>query len=198
MTSPCGVDGTITTAATVLDETFTDAVLIAHRGQLVHERYAPVCARTPHLLMSVSKSLVGCVTGVLAERRAVDPAAAVADYVPEVAGTGYDSVTVRQLLDMRTGVEFREAYTDADAEVRVMERSIGWRPSAARRPDRHLPVPVLAAGQRSARRHVRLPVSRHRLAGLGLRTCVGYPDGGPHLRTALAAARRRVRRRDHL
>jgi hypothetical protein len=65
---------------------------------------------------------------VLAERRAVDPAAAVADYVPEVAGTGYDGVTVRQLLDMRTGVEFREAYTDADAEVRVMERSIGWRP----------------------------------------------------------------------
>jgi CubicO group peptidase (beta-lactamase class C family) len=29
---------------------------------------------------------------------------------------------------MRTGVRFREEYTNQDAEVRVMERHIGWRP----------------------------------------------------------------------
>lgn len=32
---------------------------------------------------------------------------------------------------MRTGVAFSEAYTDPDAQVRVMERSMGWRPLAA-------------------------------------------------------------------
>jgi CubicO group peptidase (beta-lactamase class C family) len=124
------LDGTIDAAATVFAETCTDAVLIAHHGQLVHEWYAPgMRPDEPHLLMSVSKSLVGCVTGVLADRGVVNPAAAVADYVPEIAGTGYDGATVRQLLDMRTGVAFREAYTEPDAEVRVMERSIGWRPA---------------------------------------------------------------------
>jgi CubicO group peptidase (beta-lactamase class C family) len=30
---------------------------------------------------------------------------------------------------MRTGVAFRETYTELDAEVRVMERSMGWRPA---------------------------------------------------------------------
>jgi hypothetical protein len=29
---------------------------------------------------------------------------------------------------MRTGVRFREEYTNQDAEVRVMERFMGWRP----------------------------------------------------------------------
>jgi hypothetical protein len=83
---------------------------------------------TSHLLMSVSKSIVGCVAGILTAEGLVEPAAPASKYVPEVLGSGYDGVTVRNLLDMRTGVAFRETYTDPDAEVRVMERSMGWRP----------------------------------------------------------------------
>jgi len=48
--------------------------------------------------------------------------------VPEVSHSGYAGATIRDLLDMRTGVAFRETYTALDAEVRVMERSMGWRP----------------------------------------------------------------------
>ncbi len=41
--------------------------MVLHDGQLVAERYdAGMTAGTPHLLMSVSKSVVGCVAGVLA------------------------------------------------------------------------------------------------------------------------------------
>ena len=43
--------------------------------------------------------------------------------------SGYADATIRNLLDMRTGVAFRETYTALDAEVRVMERSMGWRPA---------------------------------------------------------------------
>ena len=35
---------------------------------------------------------------------------------------------MRDLLDMRTGVLFRKTYLALDAVVRVMERSMGWRP----------------------------------------------------------------------
>ncbi len=48
--------------------------------------------------------------------------------MPEVTGSGYSGAAVRDLLDMRTGVLFREEYTDPEAEVRVMERHMGWRP----------------------------------------------------------------------
>jgi CubicO group peptidase (beta-lactamase class C family) len=124
---PGGCQGTL---ADVIAATDTDAFLVLHDGELVVERYdAGMTAETPHLLMSVSKSIVGCVAGVLAGHGLLDTHAPVASYVPEVSGSGYAGATVRNLLDMRTGVAFRETYADPDAEVRVMERSMGWRPA---------------------------------------------------------------------
>jgi CubicO group peptidase (beta-lactamase class C family) len=123
------LDGTKTTAEEVFASTWTDALLVLHDGKLVDERYyAGMTDRTPHLLMSVSKSIVGCVAGILADRGLLDTSAPVTMYVPEAATSGYGDAEVRHLLDMRTGVAFRETYTAPDAEVRVMERSMGWRP----------------------------------------------------------------------
>ncbi|WP_328355139.1 beta-lactamase family protein [Mycobacterium sp. NBC_00419] len=125
------IEGATSTLADVLADTWTDAVVIVHDGRIVLENYfGPMAADTPHLLMSVTKSFVGCVTGILAADGHLDPDAPVTSYVPEVAGSGYDGATVRNLLDMRSGVQFREEYTDPDAEVRVMERYMGWRPWA--------------------------------------------------------------------
>ena len=56
------------------------------------------------------------------------PEAPVEGYVPELGGSGYAGATVRNVLDMRTGVRFSEAYLDPLSEVRVMERSMGWAP----------------------------------------------------------------------
>jgi CubicO group peptidase (beta-lactamase class C family) len=123
-------DGSTATIEDVLAGTFTDAWVVLHDGELVTERYyGGMTAATRHLLMSVSKSIVGCVAGVLAGQGLLDLAAPVTAYVPEVAGSGYDGASIRDLLDMRTGVAFRETYTELDAEVRVMERSMGWRPA---------------------------------------------------------------------
>jgi CubicO group peptidase (beta-lactamase class C family) len=123
------VDGGLGTFRDVVDVTYMNALLVLHDGRVVHEEYAPgMRPDQPHLLMSISKSIVGCVTGILAGHGLLSPQDRVVDHVPEVAGSGYDKATVRHLLDMRTGVRFREEYTDPDAEVRVMERSMGWRP----------------------------------------------------------------------
>jgi CubicO group peptidase (beta-lactamase class C family) len=123
-------DGSTVTVEDVLAGTFTDAWVVLQDGGLVAERYyAGMTAGTRHLLMSVSKSIVGCVAGTLAGRGLLDTGAPVTAYVPEVAGSGYAGASIRDLLDMRTGVAFRETYTALDAEVRVMERSMGWRPA---------------------------------------------------------------------
>lgn len=123
------ISGQTGTLADVLAETWTDAVLITHDGRVVLEGYHNGMAPdTPHLLMSVTKSVVGCVAGILTETGQLDPQQPVEAYVPEVAGSGYGGARVRDVLDMRTGVAFREEYTDPDAEVRVMERYMGWRP----------------------------------------------------------------------
>lgn len=125
-------DGEQATMAEVLADTFTDAVLILHDGMIVFERYANgMNPETPHLLMSVTKSVVGCIAGILVEHKELDPGKQISAYIPEIIGSGYDGATVRNLLDMRTGVLFREQYTDADSEIRVMERHMGWGPASA-------------------------------------------------------------------
>jgi CubicO group peptidase (beta-lactamase class C family) len=124
------VDGSTATLEDVLAGTYTDAYLVLHDGLVVAERYhAGMTAGTRHLLMSVSKSILGCAAGVLADRGLLDLHTPVTAYVPEVSGSGYAGATIRDLLDMRTGVAFNETYTALDAEVRVMERSMGWRPA---------------------------------------------------------------------
>jgi CubicO group peptidase (beta-lactamase class C family) len=124
------VDGAETDVARVLRDTYTDAVVILHGGRVVFERYAgQTRPDTPHLLMSISKSVVGCVTGNLADRGVLDPEQPVTDHVPELERSGYAGATVRDLLDMRSGVKFSEDYTDLEAEVRVIERAMGWRPA---------------------------------------------------------------------
>jgi CubicO group peptidase (beta-lactamase class C family) len=123
------LDGSTATAAEVFEETWTDALLVLRDGVVVEERYVgEMTAQTPHLLMSVSKSIVGCVAGILNRKGLLDPEAPVTHYVEELRGSGYDGATVRDVLDMRTGVAFRETYGQPDSEVRVMERSMGWRP----------------------------------------------------------------------
>lgn len=113
----------------LLTRTYTDGFLVMHDGAIVSERYfGALKPATRHLMMSVTKSVVGCVAGVLADRGLLIPEKMITDYVPEIADAGYAGASVRDLLDMRTGVAYRETYTDADAEVRVMERSNGWAP----------------------------------------------------------------------
>ncbi len=122
-------DGTVTTVGTVLDETFTDGIAVVHRGTLVFEQYRGETRRdTTHLLMSVTKSVVGCVLGNLVDRGLLDPDRPVTDYVPELAESGYRGAGVRDLLDMRSGIRFSEEYTDPNAEVRIFEQAALWRP----------------------------------------------------------------------
>jgi CubicO group peptidase (beta-lactamase class C family) len=129
------VDGSSSTVEEIFADTLTDALVVVRGGEVVDERYfAGMTETTRHLVMSVSKSVVGCVAGVLVAQGRLDPQAAVTDYVPEVAGSGYRCARVRDVLDMRTGVAFRETYTALDSEVRIMERSVGWAPALANDP----------------------------------------------------------------
>jgi CubicO group peptidase (beta-lactamase class C family) len=76
----------------------------------------------------VSKSVVGCLVGVLADEGAIDVRTAVDVYLPELSASGYRGATVRDVLDMRSGVTFSETYLDPRAEVRQLEQVVGWAP----------------------------------------------------------------------
>ena len=115
-----------------LAKTDTDALAIVHRGRLVFEHYANgTTAETPHILMSVSKSMLGLLLGVLASRKALALEARVVDILPELQDTAYRGATVRQLLDMRTGVAFDEDYLATGGPMIAYRKSTGWNPVEA-------------------------------------------------------------------
>src|SRR5829696_7262527 len=54
------------TLAQFLEETQTDAMVVVHRGRLIFEHYSGgTTPDTPHILMSVSKSMLGLLIGLV-------------------------------------------------------------------------------------------------------------------------------------
>jgi CubicO group peptidase (beta-lactamase class C family) len=123
------VDGSVVTVGQVMADTYTDAYVVMQDGALVAEWYAADGApdRT-HAVMSISKSVVGCVAGALVDHNLLDTGQLVTEYVPELAPSGYAGATVQHVLDMRSGVRFREDYLDPDAEVTVLARWVSQAP----------------------------------------------------------------------
>lgn len=112
-----------------LETTDTDGFVVLHRGRVVFEHYANGMARsTPHLWMSVSKSLLGMLCGVLAEKGVLKTEDQVSRYVPEIGRTAYASATLRDLLDMRAGIQFEENYAASSGLIIEYRKSHNWRP----------------------------------------------------------------------
>jgi CubicO group peptidase (beta-lactamase class C family) len=101
------------TWAQSLAANYTDGILVLHRSRIVYERYFGVLtAERQHLAFSVSKSMVATVAAMLIEEGALNEHAAVASYVPELRTSGVGDATIRQLLDMTTGLDYTEDYVD--------------------------------------------------------------------------------------
>ncbi|MGQ0655534.1 MAG: serine hydrolase domain-containing protein, partial [Betaproteobacteria bacterium] len=110
-----------------LRETDSDGVVVLHRGRKILERYANgMDATSPHILMSVSKSMLGLLAGILAERKSLELERPVADYLPEVADTAYRGASVRHLLDMRAGIEWDENYAATSGPIVEYRKATGW------------------------------------------------------------------------
>jgi len=100
-----------------LADSFTTACVILQGGETVYEWEVRPGALTEVLpCFSITKSVIGVVAGALMQQGDLDPDRGAVTYVPDLASGGYRGVTVRDLLDMRTGGDYRETY-DVDSEV---------------------------------------------------------------------------------
>lgn len=73
---------------------------------------------------SVAKSLVSTMVGAAIKDGFIksidDP---LTDYIPELKGSGYDGVTVKQLLTMTSGVKWNEDYADPKSDVALFNNT---------------------------------------------------------------------------
>jgi CubicO group peptidase (beta-lactamase class C family) len=111
--------------------------VVVQRGAIVYERYPRMRSFDKHIWWSVTKTLVATLVAVLEERGLVDVSAPVETYLPEVVGSGWQGVSIRDVLDMASGISCSEsegAYGDPDICVSRFEASLGILPPTAHTP----------------------------------------------------------------
>jgi CubicO group peptidase (beta-lactamase class C family) len=112
-----------------LSETDSDGLVILHRGKIVLERYGNgMTANTPHILMSVSKSLTALVAGILIGQSKLHPEQKVVSFIPELSDSVYSGATLRHVLDMRIGIDFDENYLATSGPIVEYRKSTNWNP----------------------------------------------------------------------
>lgn len=129
------LDGQAMTWRESLAATYTDAILVMKNRVVVYERhFGATTPATQHILFSVTKSFVGTIAEMLIEEGRIKPDAKAAEYVAELAGSGLGDATIREILDMRTGLAFSEDYVPGQTgltDVQRMSISTGWVPRLA-------------------------------------------------------------------
>ncbi len=96
-----------------LERTYTNALLILKDGRIVSEIYRNnTDESTRFMAFSMTKSITSILIGrALEEKRIASLDDAITKYLPELGGGGYNGgVTIRQVLQMRSGVDYEERY----------------------------------------------------------------------------------------
>lgn len=122
-----------------LEANFTDGIVVLHHGKMVYEKFFGCLSPTNrHGAMSLTKSFVGLLGEMLVADNQLEEDRLVKDYIPQLRESAFGDATVRQILDMTTGLDYSEDYADPNAEV--------WQHAAAGNP---LPKPVDYIGPRT-------------------------------------------------
>ena len=109
-------------------------LLVLDHGRIALERYR--FGNGPHtrwMSMSIAKSITATLIGAALKQGSIASLSdSVTHYVPALAGSAYDGVTIRDVLMMASGVRWNETYTDpASDRRRLLEAQISQVPGAA-------------------------------------------------------------------
>ena len=102
-----------------LSETDTSALLVIENGEVRFERYMLTGGRDVNWMsMSVAKSFVSAAVGIAVEEGNIksieEPITA---YAPSLAGSAYDGVRIKDILQMSSGAAWNEDYSDPNSDI---------------------------------------------------------------------------------
>ncbi len=112
-------DGKSWTIDSFMEDQHTAGLVVVQRGEIRLERYGlGYDEKGKWTSFSVAKSFTSTLVGAAIRDGHIkslgDP---VTRYIPELAGSGYDGVSIEQLLTMRSGVRWNEDYADPKSDV---------------------------------------------------------------------------------
>ena len=105
-----------------LQETFATSAVLVINDKVLAALPGSLSDPQPHMLFSVTKSVVGLVARLLIETGVVDERQTAAELLPDLAGTAFAGASWSELLAMRDGVPFDETYADPHADIHRYSR----------------------------------------------------------------------------
>tara|TARA_B110000263_G_C15294232_1_gene504810 strand:+ start:732 stop:1970 length:1239 start_codon:yes stop_codon:yes gene_type:complete len=106
---------------------YIDGLLILKDGNILFEKYYDhLTEDKPHLMNSISKSVVGLLAGKLEGDKFIDLSQTVSHYIPELAGSGWGPDSLQMVLDMKDGSDYTEDYPDFSTTFRLQDCVVGW------------------------------------------------------------------------
>ena len=121
-------DGEQRRFADMVARTWTDGVLVIHKGRIIHEQYLNgMRPETLHLMFSCSKSMTATLAGILVHDGDLDAEQRIEDLLPEFENTALAGARIQDLLDMRVSVNITDQYTEPDEQAVSGAIAGGWR-----------------------------------------------------------------------
>jgi len=99
-------------AESILENTYTNALLVMKDGRIVYENYRNnTDSQTRFIGWSMTKSITSVLVGCALEDGYIDSLdTPITDYLPELNGGAYEGVSILHVMQMRSGVDYEERY----------------------------------------------------------------------------------------
>ncbi|MCC3860598.1 serine hydrolase domain-containing protein [Pseudemcibacter aquimaris] len=109
---------------------YNDALLVMHKGQVIHESYRNgMTENDRHVLHSCTKSINAMLIFIAMDEGLLKRNDLISKYIePFNNRAEWDSVTIQYVLDMQAGIEYSEDYTDPNAHYWHYARAAGYYP----------------------------------------------------------------------
>lgn len=107
------------------EESTAIGIVILHKGKVVFERYPRMRPQEKPVHWSVTKILVSSLVAILEEEGRVDVEDTIEKYIPELRGSDFSGLKIKNILDMATGLNCSEEYFDKTSCYYVYSSTIG-------------------------------------------------------------------------
>ncbi len=107
------------------DATTTLGLLILHQGKVVFESYPRMEPHEKPIYWSVAKVIPALLVRIFEERGLIDTNKGIEHYIPELSSSEFARITVRNILDMATGLDCQDEYENRQSCYYQYSMAIG-------------------------------------------------------------------------
>lgn len=110
----------------LIKETDITGLMVIKNDSILFEEYYQENTVTDHIIgWSVTKSFVSALIGIAIEEGHINGINdSVYQYLPELKGSAYEKITIKNLLQMSSGISWNEDYSDRDSDINRFGRTL--------------------------------------------------------------------------